>query len=176
MTITKSQNGWPILARDSRLLHTWNIPASTGSFRLTMRNGSAGFLLALFALYYAEAVERVAGKVLDDWGYADRDIRGSSTVISNHASGTACDLNATRHPLGRLTLKVWQKVRVRIRLRLFRGCLRGGLDYAHRKDEMHYEINKPLASVERTARLLAKTPRGRKLLKANPGQYSVIWS
>jgi HK97 family phage portal protein len=35
----------------------------------------------------------------DDWGYAERPIRGS-TVVSNHASGTAIDLNATCWTLG----------------------------------------------------------------------------
>ena len=177
MTIFKSQNGWPVLHSDSRLLHVWVIPAKTGEFKLRLRNGSAGFLLALFALWYAETIEKVAGRVLDDWGWAKmRYVRGSTDDITNHASGTAIDLNAIRHPLGRLTLKAWQKVKIRARLLLFAGCLRGGLDYAHRKDEMHYEINKPMASVERTARRLSHTKMGHRLLVANRGQYSVIHS
>ena len=33
------------------------------------------------------------------WGHAYREISGSTT-LSNHASGTAIDINAPRHPLG----------------------------------------------------------------------------
>lgn len=177
MTETTSQNGWPALARTSVLLHTWTIPCNTGTIRLTLRNGSAGFLLAHFILWYGESVEKLAGKIQDDWGYAYRPIRGTTTGdITNHASGTAADLNATRHPLGTMTLSTWQKVRIRIRLRLYSGCIRAGLDYHVRKDEMHYEIVKPLGACERAARRLSSSARGRKLLAANPGQRTAIFS
>lgn len=177
MTIIRSQNGWPVLHGTSALLHVWVIPSRSGTFRLRLRSGSAGFLLAHFALWYADSIEKVAGKVLDDWGWAARPfVRGSDTQITNHASGTAEDLNATQHPLGKVTLKPWARVKIRARLLIYSGCIRGGLDYAHRKDEMHYEINKPLSSCEQTARRLLGTDRGRRLLQANPTQRAVILS
>ena len=190
-----SQNGWPALPYGSRLLHTWVIPARTGVARITLRNGSAGFVLAHFLLWFAEVVEPLAGKILDDWGHASRPVRGSETTLSNHASGTAADANATRHPLGvrgtfrfkplvlvgAAVAKMRRRQRtaeelIRRRLRQYRGALRWGGDYRTRADEMHIEIDQPLPYVEQLARRLMHTPRGRRILKANPGQRAVILS
>jgi len=181
-----SQNGWPALSGGSSLLHRWDVPAHTGSREFTLRNGSAGFLLCHFLLWYAERIEPLAGGVFDDWGYAFREVRGSATDLSNHASGTAADANATRHPLGVVgtflfrvkfkTKRITAAARIRIRLRLYRGAIRWGGDYNGRKDEMHFEINAGLSKCERVAKRLMDTPRGKRLLDANPGQRKVILS
>lgn len=175
-----------MLAADSPLLHTWTIPARTGVAKIRLRNGSAGYVLAHFLLWLAETIEPLAGKVLDDWGYAYRPIRGQSSGYSNHASGTAADANATRHVLGRTgtfayKVKIKGKsltaaARIRSRLVFYGGVIRWGGDYHGRKDEMHFEIVKPLAVTEKLARRLMKTPRGKRLLAANPGQKAVILS
>src|SRR5690606_27057234 len=87
-----------------------------------------------------EDIDNARG-ALDDWGYAERPIRGSS-VISNHASGTAIDLNATKHPLGASgTFTSTQVTRIREILAVTRNHVRWGGDYTGRKDEMHFEIN-----------------------------------
>lgn len=172
-----SANGWPVLLTGSAKLHTFVIPAKTGVFKIRLRGGSAGFILAHFLLWFAEVIEPVAGKILDDWGHAVRPVRGQTSGYSNHASGTAFDVNALKHPLGvRGTFRRWQYVKMRARLALYVGCLRLGIDYQNRPDEMHGEINKPLASCERVAKLLMRTPRGRRILAANPGQKRVILS
>jgi hypothetical protein len=172
-----SQNEWPVLAADSHRLHGWVIPASTGSVTIRLRDGSAGFLLAHFLLWFAETIEALKGKVPDDWGYAYRPIRGQDTGWSNHASGTAADANSIKHPLAaRGTFKPWQYVRIRARLLLYRGCIRWGGDYQHRADEMHFELNRPLSRCEKRARRLTRTRRGKRLLAANPGQRAVIFS
>lgn len=172
-----SQNGWPLLANDSAELHTWVIPARNGEFKLRLRNGSAGFLLAHLLLWYSETIESLKGKTVDDWGYAYRPIRGTTTGWSNHASGTAADANATQHPLGlRGTFAPWQYLKIRARLLIYAGCIRWGGDYVNRADEMHFELNKPMADVERRARRLMDTTRGRRILHANPGQREVILS
>jgi hypothetical protein len=176
-TIATSQNDWPVLQPGSTTLHTWVIPARNGHVRITLRNGSAGFLLAHFLLWFAETIEPLAGKVADDWGHAVRAIRGQLTGFSNHASGTAADHNATKHPLGvRGTFKRWQVARIKLRLVLYRGCIRSGIFYVNRPDEMHEEINRDLAACERVARRLCRTPRGRRILHANPGQRAIIFS
>lgn len=176
MTAT-SQNGWPVLSTGSAKLHTWVIPARSGEFRIRLRGGSAGFLLAHFLLWFAETIETVAGKVLDDWGHAVRPVRGQTTGYSNHASGTAFDVNSLKHPLGkRGTFTRWQYAKMRARLALYQGCIRLGIDYQNRPDEMHGEINKPLPTCERVAKLLMRTWRGKRLLEANPGQRAVILS
>ena len=171
-----SQNGWPALDASSPLLTTWNIPTKEGVVRLRLRNGSAGFLLCHFVLWWAETIEPVYGKVLDDWGWAYRPIRGQSTGLSNHASGTAADVNATRHPLGTLTLSRWQQVKIRARILIYGGALRWGGSYTGRVDQMHVEINTSLSGAEKVAKRLMKSPRGKRILDANPLQAAVILS
>jgi hypothetical protein len=175
--LATSQNHWPALPAGSDKLYEWEIPARSGTFTLLLRNGSAGFLLAHFALWFADVIEPVMAKLLDDWGFAYRYVRGYSATLSNHASGTAMDLNATSHPLGKTgTFKPWQVVKIRARLLIYRGCLRWGGDYLGRKDEMHTEINADLAACEKRARALMKTKRGLRILEANPTQKAVILS
>ena len=177
--MSTSQNGWPALASDSPKLYTWNIPTREGVARIRLRNGSAGFILAHMLSFVAEHVEPLVGPVLDDWGYAYRPVRGYSTTLSNHSSGTAADANATRHPLGkRGTWTDRQAARIRTRLawRLYRKVIRWGGDYHGRPDEMHFEIDAPLAKCERVAKRLLKTRRGKQIAAANPGQKAVIYS
>ena len=135
--------------------------------------------MAHFPLWYHERVESILPGTCDEWGWASRPIRGSE-VISNHASGTAIDLNAVKHPLGAIgTLRFWLKLgtrqelaetRIRRTLRgIYRNVIRGGLDYSSRKDEMHYEINADHVRVSLLATRLQKTKRGQRIMKANPG-------
>lgn len=171
-----SQNKWPALDSGSSKLHKWVVPGTDRHF--VLRNGSAGFLLCHFILWYHEKVHKLneKGDVWDEWAYAYRSVRGQTTGLSNHASGTAVDLNATRYPLGRMLMPQVKKVKIWSRLKMYRGCIRWGGDYSGRKDEMHFEINKPLARCEKNARRLANTKRGKQILKANPGQREVIFS
>ena len=170
-----SQNGWPALSSASPLLYTWQLPDS--GTRLRIRNGSAGFLLCHIALWFDERVEDLDEKVLDDWGYAYRAVRGFSTTLSNHSSGTAVDLNATDHPLGSTaTFSAEETAEIHRRLDLYDGCIRWGGDYVNRKDSMHFEINASLSACEAKARGLMDSPRGTRILEANPTQRAVILS
>lgn len=175
-----SHNGWPALKPNDPRLHKWIIPGCKRHF--VLRQGSAGFLLCHFILWLHETVVKIDTGIWDDWAYADRLVRGSSTVVSNHASGTAVDIDATKHPLARVGtwgFKVRGKfasARIRFRLRLYRGAIMWGGDYSNRKDEMHFEINKSLSVCEGLARRLSKSPRGKRILAANPGQKAVIFS
>lgn len=171
-----SQNGWPALDRDSNKLHLWKVPGTDRHFLL--REGSAGFLLAHFILWYHEKVHRLneKGTPWDEWAWAWRPVRGQVSGLSNHASGTAVDLNATNYPLGTTLMKAWRKVKIRARMLWFRGTLRWGGQYEGRKDQMHFEIDKPIWVCERLARRLMDTPRGRRILKENPDQRKVILS
>lgn len=177
-----SQNGWKALDSTQSgplpRLRKWVIPG-TGR-HLVLRDGSAGFVLIHFALWWHEKVEPLDGGVWDEWGWAARPIRGGTTT-SNHASGTAMDLNATQHPLGvpvHRTFTVDRATRVRrwLATKKYGGALRWGGDYTTRPDGMHVELVKNLPEVERIARRLMKTPRGRRILAANPGVRQVIES
>lgn len=172
-----AQNGWPVLKPDSPKLHTWLEPDS--GLRIRLRNGSAGFLLIFVLSWFHRKVERVNEGQLDDWGYAYRPVRAGADW-SNHAGGCAIDVNATQHPLGVPTLKTFtpaQAARIRRKLRVtFLGLIRWGGDYRVRPDAMHFEIVGRLSACERLARILMRTPRGKRILKANPGQRLVIKS
>ena len=173
-----SQNGWPALSPSSPKLHTWVIPARNGRFKLRLRNGSAGFLLAYLALWFSERLEDATAQgQLDDWGYAYRAVRGDSD-LSNHASGTAMDINATWHPLGAVFSGVFRRRKKREllhrKLRRMGGVIRWGGDYRFRKDEMHFEVVQNITYCEGVAKRLMKTPRGLRILRANKGQRKVI--
>lgn len=178
--MAESQNGWPGLAADSSKLFTWTIP-SRGTDgpprRLRLRNGSAGYLLICLALWFDDKIEDVEKGILNDWGYAYRPVRGYET-LSNHASGTAIDLNSNEHWLGEENTFTFEQERM-IRKRVndyFDGAIRWGGEYQGRKDEMHFEIDAGLSYVEKVARRIMDTKRGKMVLEANPGQKAVILS
>jgi hypothetical protein len=97
-------------------------------------------LLIGFAAEFHELIEPIDEGPLDDWGYAFRQIRGSTDKLSNHASGTAIDLNAPKHALGLVGTFPPEKVPM-IRALAKKYGLRWGGDYVNRKDEMHFEID-----------------------------------
>ena len=147
------QNGWPVIATSRTTgplprLRKWVVPGTGRT--LSIRDGSAGFVLIHLALWFHENIERLGDGIWDEWGWAYRPVRGSSSGFSNHAGGVAVDLNATRHPLGqRGTFTKAQTTAIRAELGRYDGAIRWGGDYVNRPDEMDFEINAPLATVRR---------------------------
>lgn len=168
-----SANGWSVLS-GARIgprprLRYWKLPGA--GLTLPLRDGAAGLLLCHFALWFDEGLEHLHQRQLDDWGWANRTIRGSST-ISNHASGTAADLNATQHPIGVPTRRTFTDSEVHLihaRLGLYAGCIAWGGDWIRRADAMHFEISRDEAAVIKVAHHLEATPRAVRILAANPG-------
>jgi hypothetical protein len=153
--MSNSQNGWPVdPPRRSRLV------AGTPDVRVTVADGPAGDVLMYVLAQVHERVEPLTldgtrGE-LDDWGYASRPIRGG-TETSNHASATAVDMNATRHPLGAIrTFTAKQVAVIHDILTSVDNVVRWGGDYTGRRDEMHFEINDDKAAVTRVAAKLRK--------------------
>ena len=67
-------------------------------------------------------------------------VRGEATKLSNHSSGTAIDLNATQHALGKVgTFEAGKVPMIRALAKKY-GLTWGG-DYKTRADEMHFEVN-----------------------------------
>ena len=133
-----SQNGYT--ANDPSKVSSRLVPGTTR--RLTVRNGPAGDLLLWVAAQFDKLVEDIEQGILDDWGYAERPIRGG-TELSNHASGTAIDLNATSHPLATDPPANFSKAEIDAIHAIVgrtQGCVRWGGDYSGRKDGMHFEI------------------------------------
>lgn len=181
--MSTSANGWPAIHPNTSSgpqLRRFNIPGKHNNIVavLPMRDGSAGFLLAFFVAFFNDRIEAVAGRILDDWGYAFRAIAGSS-VMSNHASGTACDVNALKHGRGiRNTFTQIQRARIALFLRTrLRGLVESGMLWRN-PDDMHFELRKgtTLPQIEKRARRLINTPRGKRICAANPGLREFILS
>lgn len=133
----KSQNGWPASEDQKEIdIKIFKIEGTDRKMRLQK---DAGVILAAFAAEFHAQVEPIDEGVFDDWAYAYRDVRGSDSDLSNHSSGTAIDLNATKHPLHAENTFTKQQVRVINELTEKYG-LRWGGNYSKRKDEMHWEI------------------------------------
>jgi hypothetical protein len=137
-TPLKSSNGWPASKDPAEIgIKSYAIPGTSIKIRLAEK--AAPLLVALCA-DFDKLVEPIDAGTLDSWGYAFRPIRGQTEKLSNHSSGTAVDLNADSHPLGkRDTFTNEQEVIIRQIVAKY-GCKWGG-DYKNRADEMHVEIN-----------------------------------
>lgn len=157
-----SQNGWPAYTSGTHP-DLVAIPHVAGRVR---RGDVATIFTYLIDRFdrEVESVAEAAGQPEDDWGWASRPIRGKTTDLSNHASGTAIDLNAPRHPLGKVgTFSAAQVRAIRAILAALGGVVRWGGDYPGRKDEMHFEI---VAGPERVAHVAAAIRAGQ--LVSNP--------
>ena len=137
-SILKSSNGWPASKDAAEIgIKSFAIPGS--SIKIRCAEKVAPLLVALCADFH-KLVEPIDEGTLDSWGYAFRPIRGQTETLSNHSSGTAVDLNANAHPLGkRETFTMEQETTVR-QIAAKYGCRWGG-DYKNRADEMHFEIS-----------------------------------
>ena len=145
-----SQNGWPA-SKDPEEIQIVSKRVPGTALKLRVAQPVAPLLIA-FARDFHKQVERINEGQLDDWGYAYRDIRGATT-LSNHASGTAIDLNATQHPLGAEGTFTDEQARTIRRLCRKYG-LRWGGDYRNRKDEMHFEVVMNATQVQNLIRTL----------------------
>jgi len=132
-----SYNGYPA-SKDPAEIKIKSYPVR-GTDRKLRCAESVGPLLAAFAAEFHELIEPIDNGGLDDWGYAFRMVRGTTDKLSNHSSGTAIDLNATRHALGKVGTFPAEKVPM-IRALAKKYGLKWGGDYVNRKDEMHFEV------------------------------------
>jgi hypothetical protein len=137
----KSQNGWEAIKdqSDKRLkvirLYRSNIP-----LRL---HKDAAKLLAYVAVRFDNEVSklRLNNKpgFQDEGGYSYRRI-GNSNVFSNHASGTAIDLNWQKFPMFKRNMNKKQEEACRAIVKDCEGLIRWGGDYKTGVDQMHFEI------------------------------------
>jgi hypothetical protein len=165
--IEVSQNGWPIIF-DRSELRQWNVPTADGNVVLPLRRERAGFVLCHYALWHAEEVEPIFGQG-DDFGWALRRIAGSDEW-SNHASATAKDLNASRHPSGKRNT-YGQRKSAKIRKRLdkrYLNLIKWGGDFRTTVDEMHFELIGTRPEIYSLTDLLVSTRIGQLLIEANP--------
>jgi hypothetical protein len=155
--MTNSQNGWS--ASESKSAIGIVNPTVAGvDFPNGVRGGDVETVLVYVASQFHKTVE-----ALHDgwcWGYFYKKIEGGGS-LSNHASGTAIDLNAPNHPIKKSgTFNVAQRAGIRKILQTCEGVVRWGGDYTGRKDEMHFEIVGNAASVKRVASKIRGTQAG----------------
>ena len=135
--MTTSQNGWQVIPDylDAALV---NMRFITGQ----IRGGDTAVVLGWVADRYNSTVEPI--RVDQSWGYAPRKIAGSNT-ISNHASGTAIDINSLDHPQHADTMDAAHKAACRAIVEASKvgvvPVVRWGGDYpTSQLDQMHFEI------------------------------------
>lgn len=189
--MARTVNGWPVIWDNDTTgphprLRKWKVPAGNGlragERHFYLRDGSVGFVLMHFILWFHDKIERLdVNRVWDEWGWAVRPVRGQTTGYSNHAGGAAADINATLHPQGVSVRKTFsrreiRRIRVALATAKYLGILRWGGDWRN-PDGMHIEIaDVSLRRVERVAKILMKTKRGKRILAANPYAKKVILS
>lgn len=154
-----SQNGW-IARRD---LKTRVIEPVKGVALRIVDNDDVEEVFTYLVKQYHKRVDNVTRPhPADDWGFYFRPNVNSPNELSNHASGTAIDLDATEHPNGVATLRTFtlkQIAEVHEILKELDGVVRWGGDYRHTADAMHFEINASPAKVRAVAnKLRGKAP------------------
>lgn len=132
-----SYNGYPA-SKDPAEINIKSYPVK-GTDRKLRCAESVGPLLAAFASEFHELIEPIDEGTFDDWAYAYRMVRGNPTKLSCHSSGTAIDLNATKHPLGKYDTFAAEKVPM-IRALAKKYGLKWGGDFKSRPDDMHFEV------------------------------------
>jgi hypothetical protein len=136
-SILKSSNGWPASKHPAEIgIKSFKVPGTDLKIRCAEK--VAPLLIGLAAEFH-ETIEPIDKGTLDDWGYCFRMIRGTTDSLSNHSSGTAIDLNATKHPLGKENTFSPENAAKCVALADKYGCKWGGT-YRSRKDDMHFEI------------------------------------
>jgi len=133
-----SQNNW-IASKDASEIQIVSIPIKGTTVKVRCAKAVAP-LIAGFCSEFHELIEPIDEGNLDDWGYNFRMVRNSTDQLSNHSSGTAVDLNASRHILGKSGTFPSEKVPMIRALAKKYGMMWGG-DFRRRPDEMHFEIN-----------------------------------
>lgn len=132
-----SQNGWPASKIRAEIgIESFPVPGT--KIKLACAKAVAPLLVG-FAAEFHELIEPIDDGGLDDWGYCFRMVRGRVNDLSNHSSGTAIDLNATKHRLGSFGTFAPEKVPM-LKALVNKYGLKWGGDYRGRKDEMHFEI------------------------------------
>lgn len=141
--MTVSYNGWSASPSSSAIgIEKFRVPGT--SRYIWLRRSAAPILLWMMAYWHAN-IETIDQGIMDDWGWAYRATRGGGS-ISNHASGTAADVNATRYPRGTGNMSWIKILKVRAMVRKVnraagKTLIKWGGEWSGRyKDQMHLEL------------------------------------
>lgn len=158
--MTTSYNGWTA-SPDPHTFGGLDNREVTGAPGVKCAPGVRAGDVATVLFYVAEQFNKyveplVAGTC---WGFNYRPDANNPHVLSCHASATAIDLNAPKHPNGvRGTFTPAQVAMIRTILAACEGVVHWGGDFVGTDDEMHFEIFGDAAKVASVARKLAGDP------------------
>ncbi len=160
--MAESYNGWTASKNPADFGGLQALFVAGENFAPGVRAGDVHTVLSYVAQQMHDRVEPVIAEGWhgqDDWGFAFRPNRNNPKALSCHASATAIDYNATRHPNGKAnTFSARQVLEIRRILAELDGTVRWGGDFGGTKDEMHFEINASAARVALVAARLRGTP------------------
>lgn len=137
-----SYNGWTASKDPASIGVDSGFVAAGRKFPGGVKSGDVSILFKYLVEQFDARVEEVdlyaAG---DEWGYHYKQSANSPSLLSCHSSGTAVDVNATRHPNGkRGTFSDAQVTAIRQILAECSGAVRWLGDAPRVPDEMHFEI------------------------------------
>ena len=155
----KSYNGFRVTEDQSDLQ---TLPGISGK----VRRGNIWTIFNWLVQQYSARVEKINPK--DSWGYSYRKVRGGSSSWSNHASGTAVDFNASKHPFKEAGTMTARQRAVCHQLMAESGQV---LKWLEDWDEMHWEIRRGVTDAQ--LRALAEKITGKKILPRGP--KGVLW-
>ena len=152
-----SYNGWPVGTPGSAIgVQTYIVPGT--SIAIPLKSGD----IATVLIYFADRFNKEVQPLLpwQEEGYSYRRNVNNPSVWSNHASGTAIDLNFELHPnTAKGTFSATEVAAIRRILAYCGDVIYWGGDYSRTTDEMHFEINVPPGDLRLTA-LAAKIRTG----------------
>lgn len=149
LAVETSYNGWPVGTPASSIgVAPYTIPGT--SLSISLKSGDVATVMLYVARRFNAEVEALrSGQV---GGYSYRKNVNNPSVWSNHASGTAMDLNWELHPNGSAgTFSAGQVSVIRNILNYVGAVVFWGGDYRGTIDEMHFEINVPPGDSRLTA-------------------------
>lgn len=152
--MTVSLNGWPV---PPKKLVTMAVPGAAR--RLTLAVDAAPLLIALASDYH-KTVRPLDKGATDEGGYNNRDANGAPGRKSNHASGSAMDLNWSEEGRqgGAWGKKFFAQAKTKLAIAVLKkrygSCVQWGGDW-RAQDFMHWEI-KPGVSYADCAALCKK--------------------
>ncbi len=148
-----SENGWRVIeSQSSHELTVVRIPGTgVPGIPLRVQKDCAPLFAYLASRVHEEVCSLKDGNkpgFQDDGGYNLRDIPGSSKM-SNHASGTAIDLNWQKWPMFKRRMKSYEREASRKIAADLEEVIRWGGNYSpSRVDEMHWEIAPGVSKVK----------------------------
>lgn len=154
-----SYNNWPASRTPSAIGIVSFAPVLGRKFPGGVKGGDVAVVMTYVVKQFHKRVESIIPSV-DEWGYSYRANRNNPATLSCHSSGTAIDINATKHPNGRGgTFTAAQVYQIHKILAEVDHCVRWGGDFHSTKDEMHFEIVVNAATLKKTANRLRIAPK-----------------